>query len=99
MNRLITIILTFLASSTFRRAARTFVITALSLAVPGLLGFLHAITEWAAGQGSTPFPDAHGLAYLLVSALVAGVVAAVNLVWNVVEDWSGHGMLRNPGAE
>lgn len=78
-----------------RRALRTFIITTLALFVPGLLGFLNEITKWARGEGSTPFPDAHGLAYLGVSAIVAGVVALINLIWNTVEDASGHGLLRD----
>lgn len=77
-----------------RRAIRTFVITTVALFVPGLLGFLNAITEWARGEGSTPFPDGRGLAYLGVSALVAGVVAVINLGWNTVEDAAGRGFLR-----
>jgi hypothetical protein len=76
------------------RAVRTFVITALALFVPGLLGWLNSLTEWARSEGSTLFPDAHGLAYLGVSAIVAGVVALVNLLWNFVEDASGKGFLR-----
>lgn len=78
-----------------RRALRTFVITTLALFVPGLLGWLNALTEWARGEGSTPFPDAHGLAFLAVSAITAGVVALINLAWNAVEDASGKGLLRN----
>lgn len=78
-----------------RRAIRTFLITTLALFVPGLLGWLNELTQWAAGQGSTPFPDGRGLAYLGVSAIVAGVVAAVNLAWNAVEDATGHGVLRS----
>jgi predicted secreted protein len=77
-----------------RRALRTFIITTLALFVPGLLGWLNALTEWARGEGSTPFPDAHGLAYLAVSAITAGVVALINLLWNVVEDALGKGLLR-----
>lgn len=77
-----------------RRALRTFIITTLALFVPGVLGFLNEITKWARSEGEVPFPDAHGLWFLLVSALVAGVVAVINLVWNVIEDASGHGMLR-----
>ena len=61
----------FLARDAVRRAIRTWLITTLGLLVPGLLGWLHALTAWADGQGSTPFPDAHGLAYLAVSASVA----------------------------
>lgn len=77
-----------------RRAIRTFVITALALWLPGLLGWLNALTEWARAEGGTPFPDARGLAYLGVSAIVAGVVALINLAWNAVEDGIGHGLLR-----
>lgn len=81
-----------------RRALRTFLITTLALFIPGLLGWLNALTDWARGQGSTPFPDAHGLAYLGVSAITAGVVALVNLAWNAIEDATGKGVLRNPPA-
>lgn len=77
-----------------RRALRTFIITTLALFVPGLLGWLHELTAWANAEGERPFPDGHGLAYLGVSAVVAGVVAVINLAWNAVEDASGHGMLR-----
>ncbi|MCT2291741.1 MULTISPECIES: hypothetical protein [Bacteria] len=85
----------FLARDAVRRAIRTWLITTLGLLVPGLLGWLHALTAWADGQGSTPFPDAHGLAYLAVSASVAGVVAVLNLLWNAVEDRAGRGLLRD----
>lgn len=81
-----------------RRALRTFIITTLALFIPGLLGWLNALTEWARSEGSTPFPDAHGLAYLAVSAIVAGVIACVNLAWNAVEDAAGRGLLRNVPA-
>lgn len=80
-----------------RRAIRTFLITTLALFVPGLLGWLNALTEWAASEGQRPFPDGTSLAYLGVSAIVAGVVAVVNLLWNAVEDASGRGVLRDPG--
>lgn len=77
-----------------RRAIRTFVQSALALLIPGLLGWLNALTEWARAEGQAPFPDARSLAYLGVVAIVAGVVAAVNLLWNVVEDAAGKGLLR-----
>lgn len=77
-----------------RRAIRTFVVTALGLWIPGLLGWLNDLTAWARSEGSTPFPDAHGLAYLGVVAIVAGVIALVQLAWNTVEDATGHGFLR-----
>ena len=66
------------------RAIRTAVVTAFALFIPGLLGWLNAVTEWARSEGSTPFPDAHGLAYLGVVAIVglsadgkAGIVVGV----------------------
>lgn len=77
------------------RAVRTFVIATLALFVPGLLGWLNDLTEWARGEGSTPFPDAHGLAYLGVAAIAGGVIALVNLLWNWIEDVSGKGFLRS----
>ena len=77
-----------------RRAIRTFIITTLALFVPGLLGWLNELTRWANAHGEQPFPDGHGLAYLGVSAIVAGVVAVVNLLWNTIEDQAGAKMLR-----
>lgn len=77
-----------------RRALRTFLITTLALFVPGLLGWLNDLTAWAASEGQRPFPDGQGLAYLGVSAITAGVVALVNLGWNLVEDATGKGLLR-----
>lgn len=84
-----------MSRDTIRRAVRTFVITTLGLFVPGLLGWLNNVTEWAAGNGTSPFPDGHGLVYLGVSACVAGIVALVNLAWNALEDGIGKGFLRN----
>ena len=78
-----------------RRAIRTFVITTVGLLIPGLFGWLHDLTEWARAEGQAPFPDARSLAYLGVIAIVSGFVAAVNLVWNAVEDKAGAGMLRD----
>jgi len=80
----------------FYRVLRTFLRATLVLFIPGLLGWLHDLTQWANGQGTTPFPDAHGLAFLLVSATVAGCIAVVELIWNTVEDHLGKGMFRNP---
>jgi TRAP-type C4-dicarboxylate transport system permease small subunit len=77
-----------------RRALRTWLISTLALFIPGLLGWLHALTQWAADQGSTPFPDARGLLFLFVSAVVGGVIALVNLLWNWVEDATGRHLLR-----
>jgi len=85
------------SNSSVRRTVRTFVVSTLALFVPGLLGWLNELTQWAANQGATPFPDAHGLAYLGVSALTGGVIAAVQFLWNYVEDLTGKGFLRDVG--
>lgn len=87
---------TFLSGDAVRRALRTFLITTVGLFIPGLLGWLNDLTSWAQGNGTRPFPDGHGLAYLGVSAVVAGVVAVVNLIWNGIEDAAGKGVLRTP---
>ena len=89
-------LLAFLHRPAVARAVRTFLISALTLFIPGLLGWLNAVTKWAADQGATPFPDASALTYLAVSAVGAGAIAAINLVWNLLEDATGKGLLRNP---
>ena len=86
---------TIISADALRRALRTFVITTIGLFIPGLLGWLNDLTQWAADNGQHPFPNGHGLVYLGVSAVVAGVVAVINLLWNAVEDKVGSGMLRN----
>jgi hypothetical protein len=86
-------------TDSLKRAVRTFIITTLALFLPGLLGWLHDLTSWASGQGTTPFPDAHGLAYLFVSAITAGVVALVNLAINWLEDATGVHVLRDTSAD
>lgn len=84
-----------MSRESIRRAIRTFLAAVLGLWIPGLLGWLNQLTEWAHGEGSTPFPDAHGLAYLGVAAISAGVIATVQLVINGIEDASGKGFLRD----
>lgn len=79
-----------------KRAIRTFVISTLTLFVPGLLGWLNEVTKWARAEGDVPFPDGRGLAFLGVAAIVGGAIALVNLIWNWIEDSSGHGFLREP---
>lgn len=84
----------YFGSDSFKRGVRTFVISFLTLLIPGLLGWLNDLTSWANGHGSTPFPDARGLLYIVVAAIVAGFVAVVNLIWNWVEDQTGVKLLR-----
>lgn len=83
-----------MSRDTMRRALRTFLQTAVALLLPGIFGWLNALTDWAKAEGQAPFPDARSLAYLGVVAIVSGVVAAVTLLWNGIEDAAGRGFLR-----
>lgn len=86
------------ASDGFRRVVRTFLFAFLGTALPGLLGWLNDLTEWAQGQGQTPLPDAGSLAYLGVAAISAGFIALINGLWVAGEDASGKGFLRQVPA-
>lgn len=81
-----------------RDAIRTFVISTLALFIPGVLGWLNELTQWARAEGDIPFPDGRSLVFLGVSAITAGVIAVINLAWNLVEDATGKGMLRSVPA-
>jgi hypothetical protein len=79
-----------------RKAVRTFLIATVAIAIPGLLGWLNDLTDWAHSNGTTPLPDAHGLLFLLVSAVAAGFIAVLNFVVVLVENSSGKAFLRTP---
>lgn len=83
-----------MSRDSLRRVLRTFLQAFLGLLLPGLLGWLHELTEWAADQGQRPFPDAGSVAYLGVAAIGAGAVAVVTLVMTGIEDATGKGFLR-----
>jgi hypothetical protein len=82
------------AGDTIRRIVRTGLIAFAFVLVPGLLGWLHAVSDWASSSGQHPLPDAHNLTYLLVSAITAGFIAVGNALVLVIENLSGHGFLR-----
>ena len=84
------------ASDGARRVVRTFLFAFLGVCLPGLLGWLNALTEWARSEGQAPFPDARSLAFLGVAAIVAGSIAVVNALVVWLEDATGHGILRKP---
>lgn len=88
-----------LSRESLRRVVRTFVTAFLGLFLPGLVGFLNAVTEWASSRGQDPFPDASNLTYVTVSALAAATIALVQLIWNAVEDVLGHGFLREVSGD
>lgn len=82
-------------SDSFKRVIRTFLIAFLGIFIPGALGFMNDVTSWATNGGQQPFPDMHSVAYLGVSALSAAMIAVLNYVWNLVEDKTGKGLLRD----
>lgn len=85
-----------LRSSTFRLPARTFLWAFLGIAIPGALGWLNDLTEWARSEGQAPFPDARSLAFLGVAGISAGSIALVNAVAVWLENRAGRGILRHP---
>jgi hypothetical protein len=84
------------AGDSVRRVVRTFVISSAFIFLPGALGWLNDLTAWAGSNGQHPFPDAHNLSYLLVSAVAGGLIAVGNALVIAVENVSGRGFLRNP---
>lgn len=80
-----------------RRVIRTFLYSFLTLAIPGGLGWLGKVSEWANTQGTAPFPDTATLGFVAVSALVAGLIAIVNAAAIWIEDATGKGFLRGEG--
>lgn len=82
-------------STTAKRLARIYVIAFAGVALPGSLGWLHQLTEWSSSEGQRPFPDAHSLAFLGVSAVVAGGVAVLNGLVLALEDYTGKAIGRD----
>lgn len=78
-------------------ALRVWLITTLGLFIPGMLGWIAEVTEWASQRGAPPFPDPSNLAYLFVAALTAGFPAAVAGIWRLIENGTGKTFLRPAG--
>lgn len=80
-----------------KRVVRTWLASFAGLFIPGVLGWLNELTEWARAEGQRPFPDATSLAYVGVVAISASSIALVNglLIW--LEDRSGKALLRGEG--
>jgi hypothetical protein len=72
-----------------KSAFRVFVLTTIGLAVPGLLGWINELTQWASSQGARPFPDADSLVFVAVAAVAGGFVAALTLIVRLLENGFG----------
>lgn len=77
---------------------RVWVITTVGLFVPGLLGWIHEVTEWASQKGAPAFPDPSNLGYLFVAALTAAFPAALAGILRLIENASGRNLLPRPAG-
>lgn len=75
----------------------------IGLWIPGLLGWINEVTQWASQKGAPPFPDPSNLAFLFVAALTAAFPAAVAGIIRYVENTTGKAILprsaENPTHE
>lgn len=76
-----------------RAAVRVWLFTTLGIWIPGLLGWINEVTQWARDEGATPFPDARGLAFLFVAAITAAFPAAITGIVRWLENASGKTLL------
>lgn len=76
-----------------KAALRVWVFTTIGLWIPGLLGWIREVTQWADQKGAPAFPDPSNLGYLFVAALTAAFPAAVAGVVRWAENASGHTVL------
>lgn len=73
-----------------KSALRVWIFTTIGLWIPGLLGWINEVTQWANQKGAPPFPDPSNVAFLFVAALTAAFPAAIAGIVRVIENKSGH---------
>lgn len=76
-----------------KSAALVWFYTTLGLWIPGLLGWVHEVTQWASQKGAPPFPDPSNLGFLFVAALTGAFPAAVAGIIRYIENASGKRLL------
>lgn len=76
-----------------KSAALVWLFTTVGLFLPGMLGWINEVTQWAAQKGAPPFPDASNLGYLFVAALTAAFPAAVAGLVRYFENTTGFAIL------
>jgi hypothetical protein len=77
---------------------RVWVITTLGLWIPGLLGWVHEVSEWADQKGAPAFPDPSNLAFLFVAALTAAFPAALAAIVRLLENGFDLKLLPRPAG-
>lgn len=70
-----------------KRAMRVYLVAFGAIFVPGVIGWLNLVTQWSRSQGQAPFPNAHSLAFIGVTAIVAGCVALCNVGVDLVQKY------------
>lgn len=76
-----------------KSAALVWVFTTIGLFLPGMLGWINEVTQWAAQKGAPPFPDPSNLGYLFVAAITAAFPAAVAGLVRAFENLTGKTIL------
>jgi hypothetical protein len=76
-----------------KSAALVWLYTTIGLWIPGLLGWINEVTQWANSKGAPPFPDPSSLAFLFVAALTGAFPAAVAGLVRYIENVSGKSIL------
>lgn len=76
-----------------KSALLVWLFTTVGLWIPGLLGWINEVTEWAEQKGAPAFPDPSNLGYLFVAALTAAFPAAVAGLVRFFENMSGTQLL------
>lgn len=74
-------------------ALRVWAFTTVALTFPGLFGWVHDVSSWAAQRGAPAFPDPSNLAFIFVAALTAAFPAAFAGLVRLFENASGKTVL------
>jgi hypothetical protein len=70
----------FLLALVNSATVRVFLIAFAGVLIPGALGWLNDLTQWAKSDGQAPLPSWHSLAFLGIAAIAAGFIALLNAV-------------------
>ena len=76
-----------------KSAVLVWLFTTVGLFLPGMLGWINEVTQWAAQKGAPPFPDPSNLGYLFVAAITAAFPAAVAGLVRYIENFTGKTLL------
>jgi hypothetical protein len=81
-----------------KSAGLVWLFTTVGLFLPGMLGWINEVTQWASQKGAPPFPDPSNLGYLFVAAITAAFPAAVAGIVRYIENATGQPLLPRTAA-